>query len=38
MLNVLDLYCEIIKIKEPIGISSVDGNKVYEAEILFTIG
>lgn len=38
----LDLYCEIIKIKGPIGIgkgiASVDGKTVCEAEILFAIG
>ena len=38
----LDLYCEIIKIKGPIGIgkgiASVDGKIVCEAEILFAIG
>ena len=38
----LDLYCEIIKIKGPIGIgkgiATVDGKKVCEAEILFAIG
>ena len=38
----LDLYCEIIKIKGPIGIgkgiASVDGRTVCEAEILFAIG
>ena len=38
----LDLYCEIVKIKGPIGIgkgiASVDGKTVCEAEILFAIG
>ncbi|MBE6070880.1 MAG: 3-hydroxyacyl-ACP dehydratase FabZ [Clostridium butyricum] len=38
----LDLYCEIVKIKGPIGIgkgiASVDGKIVCEAEILFAIG
>ena len=38
----LDLYCEIIKIKGPIGIgkgiASVDGKTVCEAEIIFAIG
>ena len=38
----LDLYCEIIKIKGPIGIgkgiATVDGKTVCEAEILFAIG
>ena len=38
----LDLYCEIVKIKGPIGIgkgiASVDGKTVWEAEILFAIG
>jgi 3-hydroxyacyl-[acyl-carrier-protein] dehydratase len=38
----LDLFCEIIKIKGPIGIgkgiASVDGKTVCEAEILFAIG
>ncbi|MVX64165.1 3-hydroxyacyl-ACP dehydratase FabZ [Clostridium chromiireducens] len=37
----LDLYCEIIKIKGPIGIgkgiASVDGKTVCEAEILFAL-
>ncbi len=38
----LDLYCEIIKIKGPIGIgkgiATVDGKLACEAEILFAIG
>ena len=38
----LDLYCEIIKIKGPIGIgkgiATVDGKVACEAEILFAIG
>lgn len=38
----LDLSCEIIKFKGPIGIgkaeASVDGKKVCEAEIMFAIG
>jgi len=38
----LDLYCEIIKIKGPIGIgkgiATVDGQLACEAEILFAIG
>ncbi|MBN1038078.1 3-hydroxyacyl-ACP dehydratase FabZ [Clostridium botulinum] len=38
----LDLYCEIVKLKGPIGIgkgiASVDGKTVCEAEILFAIG
>lgn len=37
----LDLYCEIVKIKGPIGIgkgiASVDGKTVCEAEILFAL-
>jgi 3-hydroxyacyl-[acyl-carrier-protein] dehydratase len=37
----LDLYCEIIKIKGPIGvgkaIASVEGKTVCEAEILFAL-
>ncbi|MDR3594834.1 3-hydroxyacyl-ACP dehydratase FabZ [Clostridium sp.] len=37
----LDLYCEIIKIKGPVGIgnaiASVDGKTVCEAEILFAL-
>ena len=38
----LDLYCEIVKIKGPIGIgkgvATVDGKIACEAEILFAIG
>ncbi|AGX42318.1 3-hydroxyacyl-ACP dehydratase FabZ [Clostridium saccharobutylicum] len=38
----LDLYCEIIKLKGPIGIgkgiATVDGKVACEAEILFAIG
>lgn len=38
----LDLSCEIIKLREPIGIgkavATVDGKKVCEAEIMFAIG
>jgi 3-hydroxyacyl-[acyl-carrier-protein] dehydratase len=38
----LELYCEIIKIKGPVGIgkgiATVDGKTVCEAEILFAIG
>lgn len=38
----LDLSCEIIKLKGPIGIgkaiASVEGKKVCEAEIIFAIG
>lgn len=38
----LDLYCEIVKIKGPIGIgkgiATVDGKVACEAEILFAIG
>lgn len=38
----LDMTCEIIKFKGPIGIgkavASVDGKKVCEAEIMFAIG
>lgn len=38
----LDLYCEIVKLKGPIGIgkgiATVDGKVACEAEILFAIG
>ena len=38
----LELECEIIKIKGPIGIgkalATVDGKKACEAEIMFAIG
>lgn len=38
----LDLYCEIVKLKGPIGVgkgvATVDGNVACEAEILFAIG
>lgn len=38
----LDLYCEIVKIKGPIGVgkgvATVDGKVACEAEILFAIG
>ena len=38
----LDLSCEIIKLRGPIGIgkavATVDGKKVCEAEIMFAIG
>ena len=38
----LDLRCEIVKLRGPIGIgkgvASVDGKKVCEAEIMFAIG
>ena len=38
----LELYCEIIKLKGPVGIgkgiATVDGKTVCEAEILFAIG
>ena len=38
----LDLYCEIVKLKGPIGVgkgvATVDGKVACEAEILFAIG